>query len=88
MSEPQKGIKIVFGPVHPVIEKEEIIEVPSEKAGEKRIINNKDLMKEEVLEIQANSHQIKRDKDGNIISRTSENGTVLTNNDKELNEER
>ena len=90
MSEPQKGIKIVFGPVHPVVEKEEIIKVPSEKAGEKRIIKHIDLDKEleDFLELQATSYQIKRDKDGNIVSRTSENGTVLTGKDKEAEEER
>ena len=88
MSEPQRGIKIVFGPVHPVIEKDEIIEIPSEKIGEKKIVNDRDLQKEEFLEIQANNHQIKRDKDGKIISRTSESGTVLTGKDKEAQEER
>ena len=90
MSEPQKGIKIVFGPVHPVVEKEEIINVPSEKAGEKRVVSHMDLKKEmeEFLEIQANIHQIKIDKDGKIVSRISANGTVLSNKGKESKEER
>jgi len=82
MSEPQKGIKIVFGPVHPVVEKEEIIEVPSEKAGEKKIISHIDLKKEmeEFLEIQASKHYIEKNNVGEIVKRKSEDGKVLTEN--------
>ena len=90
MSEPQKGIKIVFGPVHPVVEKDEIIKVPSEKAGEKRVISHIDLDKEleEFLEIQANTYTIERNKEGKIVSRIASNGTKLTGNNKQSKEER
>lgn len=74
-----KDMKIVYGPVHPVVEKTEIIKIPSEKAGEKRIVKHIDLQKEleDFLEIQANTHISEIGREG-IIRRIREDGKVLT----------
>jgi len=78
MSE-SKNMKIVYGPVYPVVEKTEIIKIPSEKAGEKKIVKHIDLQKEweQFLEIQANKHVSEIGKDG-VIRRIREDGKVLT----------
>lgn len=71
-------MRIVYGPVHPVVEKEEIIKIPSEKAGEKKIVTHIDLQKEiqEFLEIQTNTHRVEMDKDNMI--RRGKDGKILT----------
>lgn len=90
MKEPGKGIKVVYGPVHPVIEKSEIIEIPSEKAGEKKIVTHLDLqkMQEEFLEIQANSHYIEQDASNKVMRRVSENGEVLSEKKEKMETKR
>lgn len=78
MSE-SKNMKIVYGPVYPVVEKTEIIKIPSERAGEKKIVRHLDLQKEweQFLDIQANKHVSEMGKDG-VIRRIREDGKVLT----------
>ena len=74
-----KKMKIVYGPVYPLIKKEEIIKIPSEKAGEKKIVTYIDLQTEleDFIEIQANKHVSEMNRD-NIIRRIREDGKVLT----------
>ena len=79
MSVSDKSMKIVYGPVHPVVEKQEIIRIPSEKAGEKKIIKHIDLQKEleSFLEIQAESHYKHMGKD-KVMRRLTQDEKILT----------
>lgn len=80
-----KNMRIVYGPVYPVVEKEEIIKIPSEKAGEKRIVIFMDLQKEgeNFLEISASRHTSQIDEKGRVVRRVGENGKILTGQEEE-----
>lgn len=74
--------KIVYGPVYPVLK---TVEIPSERAGEKRIITQSDLQKdlEEFLELQTNPHICKIYNNGNIKRTLKDGKEVLFEKEKE-----
>lgn len=85
MNQSGKNMRIVYGPVYPVVEKEEIIKIPSEKAGEKKLITNKNLQQEmgNSLEIQVSNHTSQIDEKGRTVRRIGENGKVLTGQEEQ-----
>ena len=78
-------LKIVFGPLIPVIEKEEICKIPSEKAGEKKVISREQLNVPTIdtLAIKDIVHA----EAGEIIKRLTKDGKILTDSSKEEKEE-
>lgn len=80
-----KNMRVVYGPVYPVIKKEEIIKIPSEKAGEKRIVAVVDLQREleNFLEISASRHTSQIDEKGRVVRRVGENGKILTGQEEQ-----
>lgn len=84
MKKQGKNMKIVYGPVHPVVKKEEMIKIPSEKAGEKRIVTLIDLQNEltEFLELQTNSHICELARDARMTRLTKEGKIILTDKEK------
>ena len=73
----RKKWKFVYGPVYPVIEKDEMITIPTEQAG---YITHDDLEKlsKEFLEISAKDHIVKRDSKGKVIERKTNSGKTIT----------
>ncbi|MCI8760927.1 MAG: hypothetical protein HFJ34_07480 [Clostridia bacterium] len=95
MKKSGKSMRIVYGPVHPVVEKQEIIKIPSEKAGEKRIVTHIDLQNEltEFLELQSNRYTCELVKDGvkdgkfKIRRLTKDGKEIVTDQDKKQTEQ-
>lgn len=84
----KKPVKMVYGPVYPVMEKGELIKIPSEKAGEKRIVTNLDLQQEltQFLELQTNTHYCELVREGRIKRLTKEGKVILTDKEKKEQE--
>ncbi len=78
MKEP---IKMVYGPVNPIGKK---IEIPSEKAGEKRIVTYIDLQQEmtQFLELQTNTHRCELAREGRIKRLAKDGKVILTDKEK------
>jgi len=81
----KKNWKLLYGPVYPLIEKEEMIKIPTEQAG---YVSREDLEKisNEFLEISAKNYYITRDVDGNIIERKDLNGEIISKEELEEQE--
>ena len=84
MKKPGTNMKMVYGPVHPVVEKEDIIRIPSEKAGEKRIVTHIDLQKEleDFLALQVNTHRCELAREGRIKRIAKDGNIIITDNEK------
>lgn len=77
----KKPIKMVYGPVNPIGKK---IEIPSEKAGEKRVVTDVDLQQQtaQFLELQTNSHRCELAKEGGMKRRAKDGTIILTDKEK------
>ena len=85
MKKPGKNMKMVYGPVLP---EEKKIEIPSKKAGEKRIVTQIDLQNEltEFLELQANSHICELAREGRMKKKKKDGKIILTDKEKSAQE--